>query len=50
MPTETVAAPRAEAGPADATGPWDLQGSARVTLNRGEYFKTNRCQEWKKVG
>ncbi|MEV5986987.1 TOMM precursor leader peptide-binding protein [Streptomyces sp. NPDC052051] len=23
MPTETVAAPRAEAGPADATGPWD---------------------------
>ncbi|MFI2411071.1 hypothetical protein [Streptomyces sp. NPDC018947] len=22
----------------------------RVTLHKGEYFKTNRCQEWKRVG
>ncbi|MEV5987010.1 hypothetical protein AB0L85_18620 [Streptomyces sp. NPDC052051] len=28
----------------------NLQGPGRVTLNNGEYFKTNRCQEWKKVG
>lgn len=27
-----------------------LNGPGRVTLNKGEYFKTNRCQEWKKVG
>ncbi|MFJ3247031.1 hypothetical protein [Streptomyces sp. NPDC086782] len=28
----------------------NLNGPGRVTLNNGEYFKTNRCQEWKKVG
>ncbi|MGX5186570.1 hypothetical protein ACWKT5_28330 [Streptomyces avermitilis] len=28
----------------------NLEGPGRVTLNSGEYFKTNRCQEWKKVG
>ncbi|MEU0335813.1 hypothetical protein [Streptomyces sp. NPDC006193] len=28
----------------------NLDGPGRVTLNDGEYFKTNRCQEWKKVG
>ncbi|MCX5527687.1 hypothetical protein OG342_33355 [Streptomyces bobili] len=28
----------------------NLQGPGRVTLNKGEYFKTNRCQEWKRVG
>ncbi|MBB4794919.1 hypothetical protein [Streptomyces nodosus] len=28
----------------------NLQGPGRVTLNQGEYFKTNRCQEWKRVG
>jgi len=28
----------------------NLQGPGRVTLHQGEYFKTNRCQEWKKVG
>ncbi|MET8331099.1 hypothetical protein [Streptomyces sp. NPDC005181] len=28
----------------------NLKGPGRVTLNKGEYFKTNRCQEWKKVG
>ncbi|MFJ3617008.1 hypothetical protein ACIPSH_02495 [Streptomyces iakyrus] len=28
----------------------NLNGPGRVTLNRGEYFKTNRCQEWQKVG
>ncbi|MFD8200458.1 hypothetical protein [Streptomyces sp. NPDC059701] len=28
----------------------NLQGTGRVTLNKGEYFKTNRCQEWKRVG
>ncbi|MFF0703641.1 hypothetical protein ACFYVC_25395 [Streptomyces tendae] len=27
----------------------NLQGTGRVTLNKGEYFKTNRCQEWKRV-
>ncbi|MFE9355443.1 hypothetical protein [Streptomyces olivaceoviridis] len=27
----------------------NLEGPGRVTLNRGEYFKTNRCQEWKRV-
>ncbi|MFF3499314.1 hypothetical protein [Streptomyces sp. NPDC003247] len=41
----------------DASGEFDsiiannnLNGPGRVTLNKGEYFKTNRCQEWKKVG
>ncbi|PPS88071.1 hypothetical protein [Streptomyces sp. MH60] len=28
----------------------NLQGAGRVTLKKGEYFKTNRCQEWKRVG
>ncbi|MEU3733538.1 hypothetical protein AB0E81_29685 [Streptomyces sp. NPDC033538] len=28
----------------------NLDGTGRVTLNKGEYFKTNRCQEWKRVG
>ncbi|MGP4051585.1 hypothetical protein [Streptomyces sp. 2A115] len=28
----------------------NLEGTGRVTLNKGEYFKTNGCQEWKKVG
>ncbi|MFG3073957.1 hypothetical protein [Streptomyces sp. NPDC048225] len=28
----------------------NLEGTGRVTLNEGEYFKTNRCQEWKRVG
>ncbi|MFF3201738.1 hypothetical protein [Streptomyces sp. NPDC002962] len=28
----------------------NLEGPGRVTLNKGEYFKTNRCQEWKRVG
>jgi hypothetical protein len=28
----------------------NLNGPGRVTLNSGEYFKTNRCQEWQKVG
>ncbi|MCQ9131578.1 hypothetical protein KMS84_12305 [Streptomyces sp. IBSBF 2807] len=28
----------------------NLQGPGRVTLGKGEYFKTNRCQEWKRVG
>lgn len=28
----------------------NLNGPGRVTLNGGEYFKTNRCQEWKRVG
>ncbi|MDX5570469.1 hypothetical protein PYK79_54290 [Streptomyces sp. ID05-04B] len=27
-----------------------LEGPGRVTLHKGEYFKTNRCEEWKKVG
>ncbi|WP_426367186.1 hypothetical protein [Streptomyces sp. E-08] len=41
----------------DATGEFDaiiannnLQGPGRVTLKKGEYFQTQRCQEWKKVG
>ncbi|MGW0823262.1 hypothetical protein [Streptomyces sp. NPDC002845] len=41
----------------DASGEFDsiiannnLEGPGRVTLNKGEYFKTNRCQEWKRVG
>ncbi|MER5184123.1 hypothetical protein ABT009_38315 [Streptomyces sp. NPDC002896] len=28
----------------------NLEGPGRVTLNNGEYFKTNRCQKWTKVG
>jgi hypothetical protein len=28
----------------------NLNGPGRVTLNSGEYFKTNRCQKWQKVG
>ncbi|MFF5308560.1 hypothetical protein [Streptomyces massasporeus] len=28
----------------------NLNGPGRVTLNSGEYFKTNRCQEWNRVG
>lgn len=28
----------------------NLEGPGRVTLDQGEYFKTNRCQEWKRVG
>ncbi|MFH9550049.1 hypothetical protein [Streptomyces sp. NPDC017435] len=27
----------------------NLEGPGRVTLSKGEYFKTNRCQEWKRV-
>ncbi|MFB7605352.1 hypothetical protein [Streptomyces gardneri] len=27
----------------------NLQGPGRVTLKKGEYFQTQRCQEWKKV-
>ncbi|MFC9910179.1 hypothetical protein [Streptomyces sp. NPDC127197] len=41
----------------DASGEFDsiiannnLNGPGRVTLNNGEYFKTNRCQEWTRVG
>ncbi|WP_455360488.1 hypothetical protein [Streptomyces sp. SYSU K21746] len=41
----------------DASGEFDaiiannnLKGPGRVTLRKGEYFETNRCQEWKKVG
>lgn len=41
----------------DASGEFDsiiannnLEGPGRVTLKKGEYFKTNRCQEWKRVG
>ncbi|MFF1740743.1 hypothetical protein [Streptomyces mirabilis] len=28
----------------------NIQGQRRVTVNKGEYFKTSGCQEWKKVG
>ncbi|MBG0813323.1 hypothetical protein HS045_03695 [Planomonospora sp. ID82291] len=28
----------------------NITGPARVTLKKGEYFETNRCQEWKLVG
>ncbi|MER6110655.1 hypothetical protein [Streptomyces hirsutus] len=28
----------------------NLTGQGRVTLNSGEYFKTNGCQQWKRVG
>lgn len=27
----------------------NLEGPGRVTLNKGEYFKTNRCAEWKRA-
>ncbi|MFD3656413.1 hypothetical protein [Streptomyces sp. NPDC058620] len=40
----------------DASGEFDaiiannnLEGPGRVTLNKGEYFQTQRCQEWTKV-
>lgn len=28
----------------------NLEGPGRVTLNKGEYFKTNRCADWKRTG
>ncbi|GHE84878.1 hypothetical protein GCM10018789_11090 [Streptomyces werraensis] len=28
----------------------NLQGQGRVTVNKGEYFETDGCQEWTKVG
>ncbi|GAA2287569.1 hypothetical protein GCM10010415_68410 [Streptomyces atrovirens] len=28
----------------------NLQGQGRVTVKKGEYFETNGCQEWTKVG
>jgi hypothetical protein len=28
----------------------NLEGQGRVTVNQGEYFETNGCQEWTKVG
>ncbi|MGW3458402.1 hypothetical protein ACWDE9_02020 [Streptomyces olivaceoviridis] len=28
----------------------NLQGQGRVTVNKGEYFETNGCQKWTKVG
>lgn len=28
----------------------NLQGQGRVTVNKGEYFESNGCQEWTKVG
>ncbi|WP_240957761.1 hypothetical protein [Streptomyces chilikensis] len=28
----------------------NLQGQGRVTLNKGEYFETNGCQKWTRVG
>ena len=28
----------------------NLPGQGRVTVNKGEYFETNGCQEWTKVG
>ncbi|KOT39867.1 hypothetical protein ADK41_13425 [Streptomyces caelestis] len=41
----------------DASGEFDsiitnnnLTGQGRVKLNSGEYFKTNGCQEWKRIG
>ncbi|WP_344005996.1 hypothetical protein [Streptomyces thermocarboxydovorans] len=41
----------------DASGEFDaiiananLQGQGRVTVNKGEYFETNGCQEWTWVG
>ena len=41
----------------DASGEFDaiianniLKGPGRVTLNKGEYFQTERCAEWRRVG
>lgn len=28
----------------------NLKGQGRVTVNKGEYFETNGCQEWTRVG
>lgn len=28
----------------------NLQGQGRVTVNKGEYFETNGCQEWTRTG
>ncbi|MEU8279240.1 hypothetical protein ACFYOK_38210 [Microbispora bryophytorum] len=28
----------------------NITGPARVTLKKGEYFETKRCQPWKRVG
>ncbi|MFF4128335.1 hypothetical protein ACFYYP_32835 [Microbispora rosea] len=28
----------------------NITGPARVTLKKGEYFETKRCQSWKRVG
>ncbi|MGW3735165.1 hypothetical protein [Streptomyces sp. NPDC005148] len=28
----------------------NIQGQGRVTVNKGEYFKTSGCQDWEKVG
>ncbi|MGW8485831.1 hypothetical protein [Streptomyces sp. NPDC055886] len=28
----------------------NLDGSGRVTVNKGEVFKSNGCQDWKKAG
>ncbi|WP_051803960.1 hypothetical protein [Streptomyces sp. NRRL S-474] len=28
----------------------NLEGQGRVTVNKGEYFETNGCQEWTRVG
>lgn len=28
----------------------NITGPTRVTLNKGEYFETKRCQPWKRVG
>ncbi|MFE6551721.1 hypothetical protein ACFVHS_25425 [Streptomyces sp. NPDC057746] len=28
----------------------NMQGQGRVTVNKGEYFKTSGCQNWEKVG
>jgi hypothetical protein len=27
-----------------------LEGPGRVTLSKGEYFQTQRCSEWRRVG
>jgi hypothetical protein len=28
----------------------NIRGLARVTVQKGEYFETSRCQSWKRVG
>lgn len=28
----------------------NLDGPGRVTFNKGEYFQTKRCADWKKAG